>query len=183
MEPLWSEQSRSPESRGSHQISDRVRAVAVPIVRALALDLVDVECLGQGGRMLLRVYIDKPGGVTVEDCEQVHLSLGHALDIEDPVPYAYTLEVSSPGLDRPFKRLEDYRRSLGKLVNFKLRQPVDGQWRVVGRLVDVNDQGASLSLPASEQGRAAQRASLSVGRSTVQIDWGRIAEARLEVEF
>jgi len=183
MEPLWPESSRGPEGRGSRQISERVRAIAEPIVRALALELVDVECLGQGGRMLLRVYIDKPGGVTVEDCEQVHLSLGHALDVEDPVPHAYTLEVSSPGLDRPFKRREDYRRSLGKLVNLKLRQPADGQWRVVGRLVDVSDQGVTLSTPALEHGRAAQQASRSIARSTVQIDWERIAEGRLEVEF
>lgn len=191
MEPLWSEQSRSPESRGSCQISDRIRAVAVPIVRALALDLVDVECLGRGGRMLLRIYIDKPGGVTVEDCEQVHLSLGHALDVEDPVPHAYTLEVSSPGLDRPLTRQEEYHRSLGKLVSLKLRQSYEGQWRLVGQLIDVSDKGVTLSLPASNQGRAAQQArrrsmqhrTQATIQSTTQIDWERIAETRLEVEF
>jgi ribosome maturation factor RimP len=151
------------------------------------LELVDVDCLGQGGRALFRVYIDKPEGVTLDDCEQVHQSLGHALDVEDPIPHAYTLEVSSPGLDRPLKRQEDYRRSLGKLVSLKLRQPSEGQWRIVGRLIEVRDEGVTLSLPSSNQGRTAQQASQRSLRHTTQpttqIDWESIAEARLEVEF
>lgn len=193
MEPLRPEQSRGPGGRESRHIAERVWAIADPIVHALGLELVDVDCLGQGGRALFRVYIDKQGGVTLGDCEQVHLSLGHALDVEDPVPYAYTLEVSSPGLDRPLKRQEDYHRSLGKLVSLKLRQPYEGQWRLVGRLIDVSDKGVTLSLPAANQGRAAQQASQrSIQHRTqatiqpttqTQIDWERIAEGRLEVEF
>ncbi len=183
MEPLRPEQLRGPGGRESRHIAERVRAIADPIVRALALELVDVDCLGQGGRTLLRVYIDKPGGVTLSDCEQVHLSLGHALDVEDPVPHAYTLEVSSPGLDRPLKRRDDYARSLGKLVSLKLRQPCEGQWRVVGRLVEVSDRGVTLSLPPAHQGRAGQPAIQPTTQPTTQIDWERIAEARLEVEF
>ncbi len=146
-----------------------------------------MDCLGQGARTLLRVYIDKPEGVTLDDCEQVHQSLGHALDVEDPIPHAYTLEVSSPGLDRPLKRREDYRRSLGKLVSLKLRRPFDGQWRVVGRLIDVSDEGVTLFVPPLNQGRAAQQASQRSiqhqTQPTTQIDWEGIAEARLEVEF
>jgi len=129
----------SPESTGVAQtrdarpLAERVRAIAAPIIRALALELVEVQCAGHGTRTVIRVFVDKPGGVVVGDCEQVHLSLGHALDVEDPIPHAYTLEVSSPGLDRPLRRREDFQRSVGKLVSVKLRRPHNGQWRVVGR--------------------------------------------------
>lgn len=187
VEPSWREQSQGPDRGDSRRIADRVRAIATPIIRALDLELVDVDCLGHGARTLLRVYIDKPEGVTLEDCEQVHQSLGHALDVEDPIPHAYTLEVSSPGLDRPLKRPEGYRRSLGKLVSLKLRQPSDGQWRVVGWLIDVSDAGVTVSVRSSNQGRAAQQAGprsiQHQARPTTQIAWERIAEARLEVEF
>lgn len=161
---------------------DRIRAVAAPIVRALALELVDVETAGQGQGMVLRVFIDKPGGVTVHDCEQVHLSLGHALDVEDLIAHAYTLEVSSPGLDRPLKRREDYARMLGKQVNLKLRQPREGQWRLVGRLLAVDEQGLTLVVPVAKPPGHRRRASPSPPLQT-QLEWEAIAAGRLEVEW
>jgi ribosome maturation factor RimP len=94
----------------------------------------------------VRVFIDKPEGVTLEDCERAHKALGPALDVADPFPHAYTLEVSSPGLDRPFKRLQDYRRAIGKRVTVKLREPLAGQWRLVGTLTDVADQTVTLAV-------------------------------------
>lgn len=163
-------------------VLDRVRAVASPIVRALALELVDVDCAGRGPGMVLRVCIDKPGGVTVHDCEQVHLSLGHALDVEDPVPYAYTLEVSSPGLDRPLKRREDYARVLGKRVSLKLSRPWDGQWRMVGRLLDVSELGVTLAVPTAKPAGHRRRASPEPSLRT-QVEWDAIAAGRLEVEW
>jgi ribosome maturation factor RimP len=155
----------------SQHIIDSVRSVAIPIARALGLELVDVECTGQGPRTIIRVFIDRSGGVSLDDCQQVHVSLGHALDVEDPIPHAYLLEVSSPGLDRPLKRHEDYRRSVGKLVNLKLRRPFDGQWRMVGHLVEVRDDGVGLNLEPSQ------------GNQPIRLEWEAIAEGRLEVEF
>lgn len=163
-------------------VLDRVRAVAAPIVRALALELVDVEYAGQGHGMVLRVFIDKPGGVTVHDCEQAHLSLGHALDVEDLVAHAYTLEVSSPGLDRPLKRREDYARALGKQVNLKLRQPREGQWRVVGRLLAVDAQGLTLAVPAAQSSGPRRRAN-PLPALQMQLEWETVATGRLEVEW
>lgn len=120
---------------------------------------------------MVRVFIDKPNGVNVSDCEQVHLSLSHALDVQDPIPHAYTLEVSSPGLDRPLKRREDYVRSIGKLVNLKLARPSDGQWRVSGRLRSLNEEGVLLEISGSKQVEAKL------------VAWDAIGQARLEVEF
>ena len=93
----------------SRPVVDRISEVVSPILWALGLELVDVVYAGQGARSVVRVYIDKPGGVTVEDCGRAHLAIGPALDVADPFPHAYTLEVSSPGLDRAFKRIQDYQ--------------------------------------------------------------------------
>ncbi len=87
------------------------------------------------------------------------------------IPHAYTLEVSSPGLDRPFKRREQYHRALGTVVNLKLRTPINGQWRVVGTLREVRDDGVTLSV---EEKRSEQ---------ILQIAWESIAEGRPEVRF
>jgi ribosome maturation factor RimP len=168
-------------SRDTQEVADRVEAIAAPIVRALALDLVEVECSGQGAGTVLRVFIDKPGGVSVHDCEQVHLSLGQALDVEDPIPHGYTLEVSSPGLDRPLKQRKDYLRALGKQVNVKLTRPCEGQWRIVGRLLDVDDQGLTVALrPAKPKSRS--RGDDDSSRQA-RLEWGDVAAARLEVEW
>jgi ribosome maturation factor RimP len=149
------------------QIVESVRGIADPIVRALALNLIDVECVGQGSRTVLRVFIDKPGGVSLDDCEQVHHSLSHALDVHDPIPHAYTLEVSSPGLDRAFARRADYERAIGKMVNVKLRAPHEGRWRLVGFLMSLDDEGLALQ----------------VQQQRISVAWSAIAEARLEITF
>jgi ribosome maturation factor RimP len=159
------------EGRSARQLAERVRAVAAPIVRALDLELVEVQCAGHGARTVVRVFIDKPGGVGIGDCEQVHLSLGHALDVEDPIPHGYTLEVSSPGLDRPLRRREDFLRSAGKLISVKLRRPYLGQWRLVGRLIETKESGLTVALTGPDSG------------TTADVEWETIADARLEVEF
>lgn len=152
-------------------IIHRIGEVVSPILWALGLELVEVVCVGQGARSIVRVYVDKPGGVTVDDCGRAHLAIGPALDVADPFPHAYTLEVSSPGLDRAFTRIQDYRRALGKQVSVKLRQPIDGQWRMVGVLKEVNEQGVTVVVndPRSER--------------TLILEFDSIAEARRAVTF
>ncbi len=135
----------------SESVTRRVREIASPIIRALGLELVDIESAGRGPRMVIRVFIDKPGGVQVADCEELHHSLGRALDVEDPIPHSYTLEVSSPGLDRPLKCRGDYEKSLGKKVCVKLRKPRNGQWQVSGTLLAVEEAVSHRSFrPAAE---------------------------------
>lgn len=158
---------------GSQNLVDCVKEIATPIVQALQLDLYEVECLGQGSNTVLRVVIDKPGGVQIKDCEQVHASLGRALDVMDPIPHAYRLEVSSPGLDRPFRDVRDYDRAVGKLVRIKLNQPFDGEWVVIGRLVDVEEQALTV----------ARRKTKKKDEVRLTVPWGSIAETRLEVEL
>ena len=130
----------------SRSVVDRISETISPILWTLGLELADVVCVGQGPRSVVRVFIDKPEGVTLDDCERAHKALGPALDVADPFPHAYTLEVSSPGLDRPFKRIQDYRRAVGKRVSLKLREPLAGQWRVVGTLTGVTDDSVTLNV-------------------------------------
>jgi len=155
----------------SRPVVDRIGEVVSPILWALGLELVDIVSVGQGARSVVRVYIDKAGGVTVEDCGRAHLAISPALDVADPFPHAYTLEVSSPGLDRAFKRIQDYRRAVGKQVSVKLRQPIDGQWRLAGVLKEVNEQGVTIVVSGSRSER------------TVDFGFDVIAEARRVVTF
>ena len=139
-------------------IIQRVTEIARPILDSLGLELVEVGYSSGGRKGLLRVFIDKNDGVTLEDCEKVSQYLGHALDVEDPILVSYTLEVSSPGLDRPLKRREDFVRSVGKLVRVKTLQPIDRDHTFVGRLTAagessieiVMDNGKVLAIPFEE---------------------------------
>jgi ribosome maturation factor RimP len=149
----------------------RVQELAAPILRSYGLELVEAVCVGQGPRTVIRIFIDKPGGITLTDCEQAHRSLSPALDVIDPFPHAYTLEVSSPGLDRPLRRVEDYRRLIGQSVNLKLRRPVQGQWRLVGTLVDVEDRGVTLAVRQKKT------------TETVLVELEQIALARRDIGF
>jgi ribosome maturation factor RimP len=120
-------------------IEERVKALAEPILSSLGLELVEIMQWGGPGRALLRIYIDRPGGVTIEDCERASTYLGHALDVEDPIPFSYTLEVSSPGLDRPLKSLRDYQRAIGKRLRITLFRPLGDQRTLTGLLLDAGD--------------------------------------------
>jgi ribosome maturation factor RimP len=165
------EAGRGVSVKESRPVVDRISEVVSPILWALGLELVDVVCVGQGTRSVVRVYIDKVGGVTVEDCGRAHLEISPALDVADPFPHTYTLEVSSPGLDRAFKRVPDYRRAVGKQVSVKLKQPIDGQWRVVGLLTEVSEQGITVVVNDARPER------------TVILGFDSIAEARRVVTF
>jgi ribosome maturation factor RimP len=156
---------------GSEPVADRLQKIVSPILWTLGLELVDVICVGQGSRSVVRVLISKPGGVTITDCEQAHKALGPALDVADPFPHAYTLEVSSPGLDRPFKRLQDYQRAIGKEVSLKLRQPLEGQWKISGRLMNADEQAVVLDLIMSKMTKS------------IRLDREVIAEAKLVVKL
>lgn len=156
------------DSRG---VFDRVGDVIAPILWTLGLELVDVVTVGQGPRSVVRVFIDKPGGVTLDDCERAHVALGPALDVADPFPHAYTLEVSSPGLDRPFKRNQDYQRAIGKRVSVKLKEPHDGQWRLVGTLTEATEDVVTITLDDRKPLR------------TVQLERGKISEAKRAVQW
>src|SRR5580692_8853402 len=104
-------------------VAPRVQALAEPLARSLGLELVDIEYLREGPSWILRVFIDKPGGVNLDDCSTFSHALGPALDVDDVVGTTYSLEVSSPGLERPLKKPKDFERFAGKRIKIKTFAP------------------------------------------------------------
>lgn len=124
------------------EILEKVRNIAAPLAAAEGLELVDLEFAGAGGHPTLRLYIDKPGGVSLEDCTQVSRALSAALDVEDPIEGSYELEVSSPGLDRPLRTPEHFQRFAGENVRIKTYGPLDtagSRKTFVGRLLGLEE--------------------------------------------
>src|SRR6476469_4780542 len=120
--------------RGAASIVEQVREAADRVAGSYGLEIFDVQFRREAHGMVLRVQIDRPGpaataedSVSVEDCSHVSRDLSALLDVEDFIPIAYTLEVSSPGLDRPLRQLDDYRRFAGRRAKVVVRQPIDGQ--------------------------------------------------------
>jgi ribosome maturation factor RimP len=105
-------------------ILERVRRIAEPLAASEGMELVDVELGGAGGRQALRLFIDKAGGVSLDDCTSVSRAVSAALDVEDPIQGAYDLEVSSPGLDRPLRTPEHFAKFAGQKVRVKAYGPV-----------------------------------------------------------
>ena len=155
----------------SRSVVDRISETISPILWTLGLELADVVCVGQGSRSVVRVFIDKPEGVTLDDCERAHKALGPALDVADPFPHAYTLEVSSPGLDRPFKRIQDFRRAIGKRVTLKLKEPLAGQWRLVGTLAGVTEDSVTLELNEPSPQRIVTLEQKLIGEAKRVVTW------------
>ncbi|GAC1034445.1 ribosome maturation factor RimP [Pseudomonas sp. No.21] len=117
-----------------------MQALLAPVVEALGYQCWGVEFLSQGRHSLLRVYIDHENGIQVDDCEKVSRQVSGVLDVEDPIPSEYTLEVSSPGMDRPLFSLEQFAAHAGELVKIKLRSPYDGRRNFQGLLRGVEEQ-------------------------------------------
>ena len=121
------------------KVTDRVRAFSQPVVEGLGCTLWDVEYVREGGGWFLRLYIDKEGGVGIDDCEAVSRAVDPILDREDPVPGSYHFEVCSAGLERPLRRPEHLAWSLGKTVSVRLYRPRDGVKEFVGTLRGYED--------------------------------------------
>jgi ribosome maturation factor RimP len=124
--------------------AERVEELLAPVVEAMGCELWAVEYVAQGPRSRLRLYIDTPSGVTLEDCERVSRQVSSVLDVEDPIPGEYSLEVSSPGLDRPLTRTEHYRRYVGSAVQVRLRTPIEGRRKLTATIEAVTDDGVHL---------------------------------------
>lgn len=140
------------ENRNS--IVEGARAIAERIAVSEGFELVEIEWKGSRKAGLLRIFIDKPGGVTHGDCETMAKQASTILDIEEVIPEGdYQLEVSSPGLDRKLLKLDDFRRFEGKKANVRLREPKDGRQKVTARLAGVEDDWIVLETKPGEQMR------------------------------
>ena len=157
-----------------HPLAERVKELVIPMIVSQQLELVDVEFKREGHINYLRIFIDKPGGVTIEDCQNISRECEVLLDIENIIQTQYVLEVSSPGLDRPLKTKEDYQRFRQRLVKIKTFRAIQGQKKFLGYLQGIIDeQGDSPSVVILT----------SLDDQEIRIPYELIASARLEVEF
>ena len=120
-------------------ITAQVKNVAEPIIIQKGMELVDVEYKMEHGQWVLRFFIDKPGGVTVDDCGDISGELGTTLDVKDIIPHRYNLEVSSPGLDRALTREKDFVNYKGRKVKIKTKQPISGRRNFSAALDDFKE--------------------------------------------
>lgn len=140
-----------------------------PLIDKNRFELVDVEYVKEGGNYYLRAYIDKEGGITIDDCELISRALSDLLDKEDFIPDSYSLEVSSPGLGRQLKKEKDFKRSIGEEIELKFYKPFEKKKELVGVLEDFDEKTLSLSAEGLE--------------GTVTVPRDNIASARLMIRF
>ena len=122
----------------------KTEKLILPILERLSFELVDVEYVKEAGNWYLRGYIDKPGGITVNDCEAISRAFSDELDRDDFIEDSYIMEISSPGLDRPLKKEKDFIRSMGKLVEIRTYRPVEKQKEFCGVLHAYDDNSVTI---------------------------------------
>lgn len=147
-------------------IKQKISELARQVADEQGLEIFDIGLLGKG-KLLLRVVIDKEGGVTLDDCERFSKSFGAVLNVEDPFPGPYTLEISSPGLDRPLKGIKDFEKNIGKLIRIVTVEKIENQGFFIGRIMKVDSDFVKLL----------------VNKREIDIPFEKISKARLEVEF
>jgi ribosome maturation factor RimP len=146
-----------------------VAAMAERVAAARGLELVEVQVGGGSRAAHVRVFVDKPGGIAVDDLQALSVELSALLDASDPIAGAYRLEVSSPGLDRPLRGAADFRRNCGRLVAVQAVDPDGGQQHLRGRIVSVDDEVVTIEVPPEA--------------APIRLPIPRISQARIEVEL
>ena len=148
-------------------IAKKVTSLVEPILEEMDFELVDVMYFSKQGRWVLRLYIDKEGGVTIDDCVRVSGEIGDLIDVKDVVEHEYVLEVSSPGLDRPLKKEKDLIHSIGKKVKLKMDFPLKNRRNFTGYLKDFRNGMLYLE----------------VDGDVVELSWADVGKANLVYEF
>jgi ribosome maturation factor RimP len=171
---------------------DRVREIADRVAASSGLEVIEIEFRGGGKARLLRVFLDKPAaaggdplaGVTHQDCANFSREFGTILDVEDAVPGGtYTLEVSSPGLDRSLTRARDFERFTGSRMKLKTRQPVNNSQYFEGRLESFRDGRLLLDLSAASKKSRKKMGAAAAERPKIEIDFANVEKANLVPEI
>jgi len=133
------------------EVVSKIEEIAERVATSEGIEVVEVEVKGGGNNQFVRISIDKPEGVTHADCENISHQVGTILDVEDLVPGRYTLEVSSPGIERKLRKAKDYERFQGKKVKIGLREPIEGQRNLEGTLGELRDGIVTLDLNSGKK--------------------------------
>ena len=148
-------------------LESQVAYVVEPVLEEMGFELVDVNYLSRQGRLVLVIYIDKTGGVTIDDCVKVSKEIGYHIDVGNMIENKYVLEVSSPGLDRPLTREKDFVRAAGRNIRVKMAKALSGQRHFFGRLVRFENSTIHLEIEGN----------------TVALPWRDVTKANLVYEF
>lgn len=158
---------------------DRISRLASHVADEYGFEFVDVGISGSGRRTLLRIVIDREGGITLNDCSLFSRRFESLLDVEDPFAGHYTLEVSSPGLDRPLSTVADFKKNIGKLVRIITKDKIDNQGFFVGRLTDISNN--SIGISVDRKGHRTEEVSIpfdNISRANLEIEIGRSGEGK-----
>ena len=166
--PLFFSRGRD---RGMQTHTEQIRQLAEPLLTSEGMELILAECLKMRTHWLVRIYMDREGGVTVDDCARISNQLGDLLDVHDTPPGPYTLEVSSPGLDRPLDRDKDFLKYRGSRVHLRLAEKIEGRRDFRGELVECEDSDDGKLLVVKAEGK------------TFRIPRKTVAKANLEYEL
>ena len=148
-------------------IKKQVTELVQPVLEEIGFELVEVEYLSKYGRWDLIIYIDKEGGVNIDDCAKVSSEIGDLIDIKDVIEHEYVLEVSSPGLNRPLNKETDFVRAIGKKIKVRMRDPIKGRRNFTGYLKEFRDRTLYLE----------------TGNEIITLSWPGIGKANLVYEF
>ena len=151
-----------------HSIDERIKEIAARVAEKNNLETVNVQAVGSKNNLPIRVFIDKEGGVTHEDCVKVSREIETVLDAEDFIPSAYLLEVSSPGLERELYSLKDFEKFAGKLAKVKTNTQIDGQKHLRGRIVGVENEEITFE---------------DKSRGVIRFPFSAVAKANLEIDI
>jgi ribosome maturation factor RimP len=149
------------------KLVEEVRQIVEPILPSLGYELVDLEYQREPNGWVLRIFLDREGGITLEDCAEVSGEVGAVLEAKDVIPHAYVLEVSSPGLTRPLRKSEDFHKFRNRLVKIKLYEPLEGRKNFKGTLLGL--EGENVRLEIEDR--------------VYELPLQKIAKANLEIEF
>lgn len=164
---LFAQKRRQGNLAGKAEIEQKTEELVTPIIDENHFELVDVEYVKEGANWYLRIYADKEGGISIDDCVLISRALEAKLDADDFIKDAYILEVSSPGLGRPLKKEKDYQRSIGQSVDIKLYRAIDKQKEFTGILKEYSKERIILSIDGIDQ----------------EFETKSVASARLSLDF
>jgi ribosome maturation factor RimP len=149
------------------EIVDRVSAIADPILSNEGMELVEIEYRRESKGWVLRLYIDKEGGVTLDDCTRISQEVGRSLDVEDFISTPYTLEVSSPGLARPLKKEKDFMKYRNHMIKVKTIDPIENRRQFKGKLLGITENRIEIAM----DGGVFQILLSNVAKANLEIDW------------
>jgi ribosome maturation factor RimP len=151
----------------SKEIVDRVCAIVDPILSNEGMELVEIEYRRESKGWVLRLYIDKAGGVTLDDCTHISQEVGRSLDVENFIAIPYTLEVSSPGLTRPLKKEKDFMKYRNQIIKVKTINPIENRRQFKGKLLGISENRIEIEM----DGGVFQIPLSNVAKANLEIDW------------